>query len=179
MEGCYSAWAKDRYSFPAATVYIQALVVAGKWKRLLYVLEYLDDSDNGFGISYLVKYFSTYDFPFNIGRACRAQGKPGFIIAALENALQEIEKSGDKSRLIERLLVFGSFYYDFYDRVDETIRLWEEALWRMNTAESSTKIMFSEAKLLYTNQIAQIYFDIAVQNCDGTHNANFPLRNTG
>jgi hypothetical protein len=151
-------------SMPAINSYIHALLDAKHWSRLIYVLEYLDDTDNGYGVTYLVKYLSDYTFLWSIGRACRAHGQPSFVIEALRQSLKEVEKAGDKATLISKLLIFGEFYHDFYDQDDETIRWWEEALARINEGDSDIQRRFRNNKVIYTNKTAQLYYDIAVQN---------------
>ena len=130
----------------------------------MYLLDYLKDWDNGYGDTYLAKYFSEYDTPWHIGRACRAQSQPGFIIDAMNQALQLIGRSGDESWMIKKLLYFGKFRNRFYDEDDEPVRLWEEALSRLSTASTVLRRHWSQAKIIYVNLTAQVYFDIAVQN---------------
>lgn len=137
----------------------------------MYLLEYLKDWDNGYGAAYLAKYFSEYSVPWHIGRACRAQSQPGFILDAMNQALQLVGQSGDESQLIGKLLYFGKFRNRFYDEDDEPIRLWEEALSRLSTASTVLRREWLNEKIIYKNLTAQVYFDIAVQNYKGKYSS--------
>ncbi|KAI1133340.1 hypothetical protein F5Y10DRAFT_274250 [Nemania abortiva] len=161
----YEAWMKAPVTNQQATnTYIRALLETKKWDRLVEVLEYLDGTDNGYGISNLVKLFSESSLEWDVGRACRANGCPSFVVNALELALQDVEKSGDKSGLISKLLRFGDFYHDFCDKNDRAIRWWEEAIVRMTDADPEVQREYTNKKVAYTNKLAQLYFDEAVQN---------------
>ncbi|POS70166.1 hypothetical protein DHEL01_v211436 [Diaporthe helianthi] len=158
------AWNKNQASLPAAHSYVCALIQAEDWPELIYLLEYLSDMDNGYGATYLAKYFSDYNPPLQIGRACRAQGQPGFVLDALDEALQLVEQSGNDSSLVGTLMVFGELQYRFYDQDDTPVRLWEEALSRLSTAGTALSQELAHAKAICINLSAQVYFDLAVQN---------------
>lgn len=128
------------------------------------LFESLMDWDNGYGATFLVKYFSDYDIPMDMGYACRAKTQPGFILDAMNKALQLVEQSGDDSWLVDRFLTFGKFRYQFYDQDDEPIRLWEEALSRVSASADLRRRWTPQKTTYYTNITAQVYFDIAVQN---------------
>lgn len=161
------AWYKNKASLPAVHSYVCALIQAEDWDELIEVLEYLSDYDNGYGSTYLVKYLSDYELPLQIGRACRARSQPGFVLDALEEALQLVEQSGNEARLVRKLMVFGELQYRFYDQDDTPVRLWEEALSRFSTGSSDLSQELAHAKFICTNLSAQVYFDIAVQNYRG------------
>ncbi|TGJ88629.1 hypothetical protein E0Z10_g27 [Xylaria hypoxylon] len=161
--GCY-AWTKVPTSLETITSYVNALLQTQEWDRLVEVMEYLNSHTNSYGTPYLVKAFGELPFAWDVGRACRAKGCPSFVIDALELALRDIEKSGDNSTLIYKLLVFGDLYYNFYDKDDRTIRWWEEAMARMTDADTTIQREYANTKVIYTNKLAQLYFDAAVEN---------------
>ncbi|KAJ8115755.1 hypothetical protein ONZ43_g4594 [Nemania bipapillata] len=163
-EIAYEAWMKAPTSQQAVTSYISALLQTKDWDRVMEVLEYLDDTDNGYGISHLVVAFSESSFVWDIGAACRAKGCPSFVVDALELALQDVEKSGNKSRLVSKLLEFGDFSHDFYDKNDRAMRWWEEAIARMTDADPAVQREYADRKVTYTNKLALLYFDEAVRN---------------
>ncbi|KAJ8130790.1 hypothetical protein O1611_g2838 [Lasiodiplodia mahajangana] len=160
----YEAWKKAPSTLEATNSYIRALLEIKEWKHLIEVLDYLNRTDNGYGISNLVLFLSTSSLVWDIGPACRTLGCPLFVIDALEPALQDVERSGDKSTLISKLLQFGDFYHDFYDKNDKAIRWWEEAIARIADAEPAVQRQYVTEKVKYTNKLAQLYFDEAVQN---------------
>ncbi|KAI1169761.1 hypothetical protein F4777DRAFT_169868 [Nemania sp. FL0916] len=161
------AWTKAPTTLPAVTSYVNALLQRKDWDRLIEVMEYLNGVQNDYGVSYLVKAFSDLSFVWEAGPACRAKSYPAFIIDALELALQDLEKSGDKARLINKLLVFGDFYHDFYDKNDRAMHWWEEALARIADADPAVQRENANYKVYYTNKLAQLYFDEAVKNVEG------------
>ncbi|KAI0100201.1 hypothetical protein GGR51DRAFT_551683 [Nemania sp. FL0031] len=160
----YEAWTKAPTTLEALNSYIRALLQIKEWKHLMGILEYLNETDNGYGISTLVKFFSSSSLVWDVGPACRTCECPLFVIDALELALQDVENSGDKSTLISKLLHFGDFYHDFYDKNDKAIRWWEEAIARIADAEPAVQRQYVTEKVKYTNKLAQLYFDEAVQN---------------
>ncbi|KAI1302033.1 hypothetical protein F5Y03DRAFT_362543 [Xylaria venustula] len=164
LEIAYDAWMKSPFSLPAISSYVNALIQTKNWDRIIEVMEYLDGVDNDYGTSYLVKVFSELTFVWSVGPACRAKECPAFVTDALELALRDVEKSGDKSALISKLLIFGDFYHDYYDKNDKTIRWWEEAITRMTDADAAVQREYANSKVIYTNKLAQLYFDAAVEN---------------
>ncbi|KAI1429139.1 hypothetical protein F5Y12DRAFT_728265 [Xylaria sp. FL1777] len=164
LEIAYDAWMKAPFSLPAISSYVSALLKTQRWDRLIEIMEYLAGEDNGYGTSYLVKVFSELSFVEYVGPACKAKECPTFVIDALELALRDVEKSGDKSALISKLLIFGDFYHDYYDKNDKTIRWWEEAIARMADADAVVQREYTNTKVVYTNKLAQLYFDAAVEN---------------
>lgn len=162
-----SAWMQFPTSLPTTESYIRALVHTKKWDRLIEILSYLDGVDNDYGTSYLVKVFSELSLAWDLGPACRDQDHPTFIVEALELALRDVEKTGDKAALISKLLTFGDFYHDYYDRNDRTMRWWEEAIARIADADAAVQREYAKTKVLYTNKLAQLYFDAAVENFEG------------
>ncbi|KAI1274586.1 hypothetical protein F5Y07DRAFT_211773 [Xylaria sp. FL0933] len=164
LEIAYDAWKKSPFSLPAISSYVNALIQTKNWERLIEILEYLDSVDNDYGTSYLVKVFSELSFVWHVGPACKAKECPSFVTDALELALRDVEKSGDKSALISKLLIFGDFYHDYYNKNDKTIRWWEEAIARMADADAAVQREYANTKVIYTNKLAQLYFDAAVEN---------------
>ncbi|KAH6880828.1 hypothetical protein B0T10DRAFT_565559 [Thelonectria olida] len=120
--------------------------------------------DDKYGISHLVKFFLEHEFLPDIGLACRAKGQPECILEALPQALRAIEKAEDISKLIGKLLIFGDFCYNYYDRDDEALSWWEEALSRIGQADPAIQRAYVDEKVIYTNKTAQLYFDMAVYN---------------
>lgn len=149
--------------------YARCLIHAEDWSGLVGLLELLNNYDNGYGVTYLVKYLSEYAMPQHMGRACRAQGQPGFILDAMNQALKVIGQSGDDIWLVSKLLRFGEFRHRIYDEDDEPVRLWEEALSRLSSASTALRRQWARERITYTNSIAQVYFDIAVQNYRGKY----------
>ncbi|KAI0424360.1 hypothetical protein F5Y09DRAFT_324588 [Xylaria sp. FL1042] len=164
LEIAYDAWMKSPFSLPAISSYVYALIQTKNWDRLIEIMQYLDGVDNDYGTSYLVKVFSELSFVWQVGPACKAKECPAFVTDALELALRDVEKAGDKSALISKLLTFGDFYHDYYDKNDKTIRWWEEAIARMADADAAVQREYANTKVVYTNKLAQLYFDAAVEN---------------
>lgn len=147
--------------------YVRCLVKAENWNELVNLFECLSDDCNDYGITVLAKYLGAYNVPPHMGRACRAQGQPGFILDAMNQALKVVGQSGDEMWLVSKLLIFGEIRHRAYDEDDEPIRLWEEALSRLSTASTVIRRQWAREKIIYTNSIAQVYFDIAVENHQG------------
>lgn len=149
--------------------YIQSLAQAEDWNGLVGLLEYCRDSVTEYGVTHLAKYLSDYNLPcwWHIGRACRAQGQPGFVLDAMNQALELVGQSGNEFSLIERLLDFGKFRYRFYDQDYEPVRLWEEALSRLSTASKALRREWADEEAVCVRRTAQLCFDIAVQNHKG------------
>lgn len=147
--------------------YARCLIHAEDWSGFVDLLELLNNYDNGYGVTYLVKYLSEYAMPQHMGRACRAQGQPGFILDAMNQALKVVAQSGDEMWLVSKLLRFGEFRHRIYDEDDEPVRLWEEALSRLGSVSTALRRQWARERITYTNSIAQVYFDIAVQNYRG------------
>lgn len=148
---------------------MRSLVQAEHFSGVISLLEDCKNLDDGHGGTKLAQYFSEFNASWwwPMGRACRAQRQPGFILDAMNQALERVGQSGDESSLVEKLLDFGKFRYRFYDQDYEPIRLWEEALSRLNTAGTALRDVWTEERVDYTNSVAQLYFDIAVQNYKG------------
>lgn len=148
---------------------MRSLIQVEDWNRVVSLLEYCRDSDDGHGATHLARYFSEFNLPcwWQMGRACRAQRQPGFILDAMNRAIELVGQSGNESLLVEKLLDFGKFRYRFYDQDYEPIRLWEEALSRLSTASTALRSRWAEEKIVCTNSTAQVSFDIAVQSYKG------------
>jgi hypothetical protein len=148
--------------------YISALLTINDLDRIMYVLKYESTNDNGHGVSLLAKWIADVGISDAIGRVCRAKEQPSFIIDALKDALQDVERSGNKKLLIYRLLDFGYFCHDYYDNDEDTLRWWEEALSRIKESDDpAMQRDFRDSKIYCTNRAAQLYFDIAVKNFEG------------
>lgn len=148
---------------------MQSLIQAEVWSEVIRLLEYCRDSDTGYGATHLAKYFNEFNLPcwWQMGRACRAQGQPGFILDAMNQALELAGQSGNDSSLIEKLLDFAKFRYRFYDQDHEPTHLWEEALSRLSTASTALRRAWADEEANCIRRSAQVYFDIAVQNHKG------------
>lgn len=149
---------------------MRCLIQAEDWNGLVNLFKCLSDDYNYYGVTCLINYLSEYDVPPHMGRACRAQGQPGFILDAMNEALKIVGQSGDEMCLVGKLLMFGEIRHRIYDEDDEPIRLWEEALSRLSTASTVIRRQWAREKIIYTNSIAQVYFDIAIQNYKGGYN---------
>jgi hypothetical protein len=125
------------FNMSAVNSYVRILLDDRNWDRLMEVLQYEADYDDKNGTSHPVKFFLKHEFLPDIGFACRAKSHPEFIIEALRQTLREIEKAGDTSKLIDKLFTFGDFCYDYYDRDNEALCWWEEALSRIGQANSA------------------------------------------
>lgn len=90
---------------------------------------------------------------------------------AMNEALKIVGQSGDEMCLVSKLLMFGEIRHQIYDEDDEPIRLWEEALSRLSTASTVIRRQWAREKIIYTNSIAQVYFDVGVQNYKGECNS--------
>ncbi|KAI0502831.1 hypothetical protein F5B22DRAFT_652677 [Xylaria bambusicola] len=164
LDTAYNAWIQFPTSMPITKQYVRALLQIKDWARLIEILSWLDSFDNDYGVSHLVKFFSELSLAWDVGPAFRAADQPAFVIKALELALRDVEKTGDKGFLISKLLNFGDFYHDYYDRDDRTIHWWEEAIARVADADAAVQREYANRKIVYTNQLAQLYFDAAVDN---------------
>lgn len=71
---------------------------------------------------------------------------------------------------MSKLLRFGELRHRIYDKDDEPVRLWEEALSRLGSASTAVRRQVGTGESHIHQQIAQVYFDIAVQNFRGKCN---------
>ena len=151
---------------PCTDRYLRACIDLEQWKSVIYVLRYLDNWDTGNdvgGATFLVHYLTNYSLVPGLGRAIRDGGQPSFLLDALNQTIDNVSQTGNDYLLINRLLQFADLRYAFYDQDDEPIRLYEEAVTRISSADSSVQQAFAEQKMTYTNKLATMYFDLAVQ----------------
>ncbi|KAI9713573.1 MAG: hypothetical protein M1820_000955 [Bogoriella megaspora] len=143
-----------------------ACINSDEWEWLIYVLRYLEDWNTGNEVgapTYLIQYLSDYSLEWGIGWAIRDQDQPAFLLDAMNQTIESASQSRHDSLLINRLLRFADFRYHFYDQEDEPMRLYEEALERLRSADAAIQREFSTSKIEYTNKLAKVYFDLAVQ----------------
>ena len=155
---------------PCIDRYLRACIDLEKWESVIYVLKYLERWDTGNDIgaaTFLVHYLSNYSPIPGLGRAIRDRGQPPFLLDALNQTIDTVSQSGNEHLLINRLLQFADLRYAFYDQDDEPIRLYEEAVTRIRSADTSIQQAFAEQKMAYTNKLATMYFDLAVQEQKG------------
>ncbi|KAF2235940.1 hypothetical protein EV356DRAFT_513513 [Viridothelium virens] len=160
------AWYANAASMPCAHRYIMACIDAECWWEIIDVLGYLDTwntgNDKG-GSTYLIQFMSNYLLPWRIGWAVRDQKQPVFLLDAMDDTLAVISQTNHDALLIHHLFHYGKFSYTFYDKDDRPIGLYEEALTRLKSSDTSTQDEFSEHKVTFTNKLALLYFDLAVQ----------------
>ena len=167
---------------PCIDRYLRACVDLEQWGSAVYVLRYLENWDTGNdvgGATFLIHYLSNYSFIWEIGFAIREYGQPSFLFDALNQTIDTVSQIGNDHLLINRLLQFADLRYSFYDQDDEPMRLYEEAINRIRSADTSVQQAFAEQKMTYTNKLATMYFDLAVQEQKGMyhslHTASFYL----
>jgi tetratricopeptide (TPR) repeat protein len=164
FEAAERAYATESASALAQLRYLEALDASNFSDVIIQVIEELDGWETpGKDYSYLVRFFvhgyNAYD---EIGKACRARGKPEFVLAAMDRAMTLIDLSDNESMKIWLPAQVAAFRYDYYDQVEEPMQLWETALKRIDAGDSAVQKSSAKTRKIYSNRLAQLYFDAAV-----------------
>jgi tetratricopeptide (TPR) repeat protein len=164
FEAAQRAYNADLGSALAQLRYLEALDAIGSLEAIIEVLEELDECD-AFekDYSYLVRFLVLgYDAYDEIGKACRARGKPEFVLAAMDKTLTMIDQSDNENMQLWLPAQVAAFRYDYYDQVEQPMQLWETALKRIDATDSAVQKTYAKTRKIYSNRLAQLYFDAAV-----------------
>ena len=177
-DGAYEAARTGYLAEPSSVLaqlrFIQALHRADMAQSIIENLEYLDnwrllEKD----YSYLVRFFALGNDAFwEIGKACRTQGKPEFILTALEKALALVDQSNNGNRQIILRMSIAFFRYSYYDQVDEPMLLWEAALKFISAKPESLRKEWARERRTCVNFLGQLYFDAAMATAKAGGNSS-------
>ena len=164
FEAAQRAYKADWGSVLAQCRYLEALDAAESFDVIMEVLEELDgwlalEKDYTYLVRFFVIGLNAFD---EIGKACRARGKPEFVLAAMDQALSLIDRSDNESMQSWLPAQVAAFRYDYYDQVDEPMQLWETALKRIDAGDSVIQKTYAKTRKIYSNRLALLYFDAAV-----------------
>jgi tetratricopeptide (TPR) repeat protein len=182
FEAAERAYAAEGISPLAQLRYLEALDASNFSDVIIQVIEELDGWEVlEKGYSYLVRFFvlghNAYD---EIGKACRARGKPEFVLAAMDRAMTSIDQSDNESMQIRLPAQVAAFRYDYYDQVEEPMQLWETALKRIDAGDSAVQKSSAKRRKIYSNRLAQLYFDNAVASRNaGPNSAQYATKLKG
>ncbi|KAK4220589.1 hypothetical protein QBC38DRAFT_184356 [Podospora fimiseda] len=103
------------------------------------------------------------DVFWDIGWACAKEGRPAFVLKALDEALERV--SDDDREWIQVWLPYisGQVKYTYFGLEEDAVVLLEMFLKRLSQAGSPQEAYVTERKLV-RNMLAQLYFDGAVQS---------------
>ena len=140
FEAAQRAYNADLGSALAQLRYLEALDATESFDAIIDVLKELDEwdaleKDYSYLVRFLVLGYSAYD---EIGKACRARGKPAFVLAAMDKALSLIDQSDNEEMKLWLPAQVAAFRYDYYDQVEEPMELWETAIKRIDAGDSPT-----------------------------------------
>jgi len=164
FEAAERAYAAEGASALAQLRYLEALDASNFSDVIIQVIEELDgwevlEKDYSYLVRFFVLGYNAYD---EIGKACRARGKPEFVLAAMDRAMTLIDQSDNESMKIWLPAQVAAFRYDYYDQVKEPMQLWETALERIDAGDSAVQKSSAKTRKIYSNRLAQLYFDAAV-----------------
>lgn len=167
-EGAFAAaqqaYDAESYSPLAQLRFIEALDSAGASGKIMEVVRDLDcwrsvDQD----YTYFVRLLSLgYDPYHEVGRACRVEGQPEFVLTAMDRALSLIDQSSNDTIQIWTPARMASFRYNYYDQVEEPMQLWETVLKRIAAKDTPSQKVYSRDRKTYSNSLGLLYFDAAV-----------------
>lgn len=153
--------------------YLRALDQRCDSSSFIQVLNYMhEDNWSDTGKSLFVRFLSYgYDVFAETGRAYRAEGRPRFVIEAMEQSMSVILASKDPYMKIWIQGEFGTFQYQYNDNLDAAMKLWEQAL--KTLAGAPATLQKENGKWFrdrYGNLLARLCFDAAVSaRKDGTN----------
>ena len=176
-EGAYETAQQGYRAEPSSHLaqdrYLRALDQRCDSSSFIQVLNYMyEDTWNDTGRSLFVRFLSYgYDVFAETGRAFRAEGRPRFIIEAMEQSMSVILASKDPYMKIWIQGEFGTFQYQYNDDVDAAMKLWEQALKTLAGAPATLQKENGKwARDRYGNLLARLCFDAAVSaRKDGTN----------
>ena len=156
----------------AAGTYLRTMGKRGKHSELIRCLQWLDsqrDSPNE-GTSWLVRLFvHGEDFFLTMGHACVLEGRPQFVLDALDQALAAINADGGHEDMKLWLPYnVAHFKYRFYGLEDDAAKIWEMFLARVSTAADSVQQNYSTERKWARNMLSQHYFDTSVASWEKT-----------
>lgn len=156
---------KANWEIPLAQLrYLEALDATKSFDAIIEVLKELDsflvqEKDYTHLVRFFVLGYKGYD---EIGKACRARGKPEFVLAAMDRALSLIEQSDNEDMKTSLPAQVAAFRYDYYDQVEQPMQLWETALKRIDMGDFAIQKANAKTRKIYSNNLALLYFDAAV-----------------
>ena len=164
FEAAQRAYKADWGSALAQLRYLEALGATDSFDAIIGVLEELDswlafEKDYSYLVRFLVLGYNAYD---EIGKACRARGKPEFVLAAMDRALSLIDQSDNEDMQSWLPAQVAAFRNDYYDQVEEPMQLWETALKRIDAGDSAMQKIYAKTRKIYSNHLALLYFNAAV-----------------
>jgi tetratricopeptide (TPR) repeat protein len=164
FEAAERAYAAEGASALAQLRYLEALDASNFSDIIIQVIEELDgwevlEKDYSYLVRFFVLGYNAYD---EIGKACRARGKPEFVLAAMDRAVTLIDQLDNESMKIWLPAQVAAFRYDYYDQVEEPMQLWETALKRIDAGDSAVQKSSAKIRKIYSNRLAVLYFDAAV-----------------
>ncbi|TAQ86604.1 hypothetical protein B7494_g5067 [Chlorociboria aeruginascens] len=165
-EAAWNGYHADHKNPMAVMQVLKALDRANKPKMIIDFLRILNDTMvEGRDYPYLVHFLRggrrQNAFP-EIGKACRAEGNPKFVLAAMDRALEVVDEAhGEKKRAKLRMRM-AELRYSYYDQVDEPMRLWESAIELISEKTPSLQEVHAIERERCVNSLAQLYFDAAV-----------------
>jgi tetratricopeptide (TPR) repeat protein len=144
--------------------YVEALNAMGSFDAIIEVINELDGwCPNDKDYSFLVLLFMRGEGVYHeIGKACRARGKPEFVLAAMDETLALSNQSGNEYMQLWLPAMVAAFRYDYYDQVQEPMQLWETTIKQIDTADSAVQKEYAKTRKTYSNRLAQLYFDAAI-----------------
>lgn len=169
-EAAYNAFNMSNGNTGAQATYIMVLHSRGESEKIVDLLEWLNSVIDE-GSSWLVCFFVSGEGAFDeIGKACREQGQPVWVLDAMDESLRITDSSDRALMKVWLPLWMAYFRYKFYDdRESEFIKLAEMFLYRLARAtddvRGSCDFETTHQKEI-TNLLAQIDFDNAVAAWD-------------
>jgi tetratricopeptide (TPR) repeat protein len=182
FEAAERAYVAEGASALAQLRYLEALDASNFSDVIVQVIEELDgwevlEKDYSYLVRFFVLGYNAYD---EIGKACRARGKPEFVLAAMDRATTLIDQSDNESMQIWLPAQVAAFRYDYYDQVEEPMQLWETALKRIDAGDSAVQKSSAKTRKIYSNRLAQLYFDAAVASRNaGSDSAQYATKLKG
>lgn len=155
----------------AETTYVALLDQRGCSVELVECLKTLAATDvPGATYNALVRLFVRNEDVFEaIGRACAKEGRPEFVLDALNEAA-EIVDTGDREE-VKILLPYkaGRFKYKFYGLEQQATTLLESFLKRLAQKNENLQSLHAASRRDARNILAQFYFDAAVAEWKADH----------
>lgn len=120
--------------------------------------------------NWLVRFFAYgQDAFYQIGRACKRQGCPGFVLDAMDEALTFVDTMDERNGGFLQVWLPNKMAYfrvAFYAMKEETTRLWEKFLERLSAKDEDFQKSFATERAFAMNSLAQLYFDASVEELD-------------
>jgi tetratricopeptide (TPR) repeat protein len=167
----------DPFSLTAQDQLFTALHEKGDTKGLIEKLRYLDSEMFG-NYSQLVRFFvKGYTAYTAIGGASRKEGKPQFVIDAMQRAVEIAEEEEQYDTSLDLDLTIGNFKWVFNGDYVGALDNYKSYLAKLDKENEDCKNDRADEKRQAMNSLAQFYFDTAAEAFDkdtakSTANAN-------